>query len=79
MKIPNYIIKKIAKHNSLLFQAAKIENDLDNWYDKHLSKKAIKAATFSDEDFADIKCDLTVTYISADNLQYNLDLLYSKP
>lgn len=79
MEIPNYIIKKISKHNSLLFQAANIESDIDSWYDKQLSKKAKKAATFSDEDFADIKCDLTVTYISAENLQYNLDLLYSKP
>lgn len=76
MKIPNYILKKITKHNSLLSQAAKLENEIDNWYDKKLTKKAKIAAAFSDEDFADIKCDLTVTYISTENLQYNLNLLY---
>ncbi len=75
MKIPNYILKKIEKHNALLFQAAKIESEIDDWYDKKLAKKT-KPAAFSDEDFADIKCDLTATYISTENLQYNLNLLY---
>lgn len=75
MKIPNYILKKIEKHNALLFQAAKIESEIDDWYDKKLAKKTQPAA-FSDEDFADVKCDLTATYISTENLQYNLNLLY---
>ena len=75
MKIPNHILRKIEKHNSLLFQAAKIENEIDDWYGRKLSKKT-KTAAFSDEDFADIKCDLSITYISAENLQYNLSLLY---
>lgn len=44
MKIPNYILKKIEKHNALLFQAAKIESEIDDWYDKKLAKKTKPAA-----------------------------------
>lgn len=73
MAIPNYIVKKIERHNALVEKAAKLESEIDEWYAKQLEKHKDIVSEFRDEDFADIKCDMTATYISVGNMLYNLD------
>nr|WP_296465926.1 hypothetical protein [uncultured Acetatifactor sp.] len=73
MAIPNYIVKKIERHNALVEKAAKLESEIDEWYAKQLEKHKDIVSEFCDENFADIKCDMTATYISAGNMLYNLD------
>lgn len=74
-KIPNYIIKKIERHNALVGKAAKLEAEIDEWYGKQFTKHKGTASTIPDEDFADVKCDMSATYVSMENMLYNLDLI----
>ncbi len=76
MVIPKYILRKIEKHNQLVSRAAILEREIDDWY-------ASKVDKYSDVDiapdyvFSDYKCDIQVTFISTENMQYNLNLLQS--
>jgi len=74
-KIPNYISKKIERHNALVEKSAKLEAEIDEWYEKQLSKHEDIVSEISDEDFADIKCDMMVAYVSLENMLYNLELI----
>ena len=74
-KIPNYIAKKIERHNALVAKAARLETEIDEWYAKQLERHEDIVSEFQDEDFADIKCDMTATYISTENILYNLDMI----
>lgn len=74
-KIPNYIIKKIERHNALVQKAAKLEDEIDEWYGKQLAKHEDIVSETLDEDFADVKCDISSTYVSMENMLYNLDLM----
>ncbi len=74
-KIPNNIIKKIERHNALVERAAKLEDEIDEWYKKQYEKYNGDSSDISDEEFADIKCDISATYVSVENTLYNLALL----
>lgn len=74
-KMPNYIIKKIERHNALVEKAARLEAEIDEWYTKQLEKHEDIISEFRDEDFADIKCDIMATYVSLENMLYNLSLI----
>lgn len=74
-KIPNYIIKKIERHNALVEKAARLEDEIDEWYEKQLAKHESVVSEFRDEDFADTKCDIMATYVSLENMLYNLGLI----
>lgn len=74
-KIPDYIIKKIERHNALVEKAAKLESEIDKWYEKQFAKHKGIASIIPDEDFADVKCDISATYVSMENMLYNLDMM----
>lgn len=74
-QIPNYIVKKIERHNALVEKAASLEAEIDKWYERQFEKCGGNVDSIPDEDFADIKCDMTVKYISKENIQYNFELI----
>lgn len=74
-KIPKHITKKIERHNALVEKAAKLEAEIDEWYEKQYEKRNGDSPDIADEDFADIKCDISATYVSAENMLYNLELI----
>ena len=76
MVIPKYIIRKIEKHNQLISRAAVLEREIDDWYSSKVDKYSGSGCS-PDFMFSDYKCDIQVTYISVENMQYNLNLLRS--
>ena len=74
-KIPNYLIKKVERHNVLVEKAANLESEIEEWYEKQLGKHDDIASGILDEDFANIKCDMSATYVSLENISHNLDLI----
>ena len=74
-KIPKHITKKIERHNALVEKAAKLEAEIDEGYEKQYEKRNGDSPDIADEDFADIKCDISATYVSAENMLYNLELI----
>ena len=75
--IPKYIEEKIQKHNNLILKAITLENEIENWYEKRIRQYSPCIDQVSDEEVCDIKGDEIATFISIENIKYNL-ILFQK-
>ncbi|MCR5099278.1 MAG: hypothetical protein K6B14_10050 [Lachnospiraceae bacterium] len=77
MKIPKYVQRKIETHNALIHRAVKLEQEIDAWYESKVKKYRSIIDDIPDYELSDYKSDLQATFISADNMQHNIDIFCS--